>query len=93
MKTIWGNKLFPSLVDRYLARKGVEAQLTDERLEGGREGNLFSPVPGDHGTRGRFDDARRRSVQLTLAKHRGIALGATGLLTVGAAAGVVRGMR
>jgi len=81
VKTIWGNKLVPSLADRYLARDGYDAQLTDEPIAGGREGNLFAPVPGDHGTRGRFPDARGRSVQLALAKHRG-AIGA-GLATAG----------
>jgi NAD(P)-dependent dehydrogenase (short-subunit alcohol dehydrogenase family) len=85
VKTIWGNKLVPGLADRYLARSGVESQLTDEPLTGGRDGNLFAPVPGDHGTRGRFDDARSRSLQLALAKHRRAVTGA-GLVLAGAAA-------
>src|SRR5215217_2776886 len=85
VKTIWGNKLLPALGDVYLARKGFGAQLTDEPLDGRRNGNLFAPVPGDHGIRGRFDDARRHSVQLLLAKHRGAIAGA-GLAAAGAAA-------
>jgi NAD(P)-dependent dehydrogenase (short-subunit alcohol dehydrogenase family) len=85
VKTIWGNKLVPGLADRYLAGSGVESQLTDEPLTGGRDGNLFAPVPGDHGTRGRFDDARSRSLQLALAKHRRAVTGA-GLVLAGAAA-------
>jgi short-subunit dehydrogenase len=79
VKTIWGNKLVPSLADRYLASTGYDAQLTDEPIGSGREGNLFVPVSGDHGTRGRFNDARGRSVQFALARHRG-AIGA-GLAT------------
>jgi NAD(P)-dependent dehydrogenase (short-subunit alcohol dehydrogenase family) len=75
VKTIWGNKLVPSLADRYLARHGYEAQLTDEKIGDGRAGNLFAPVPGDHGTRGRFDDARDRSVQVALAKRRALTAG------------------
>jgi NAD(P)-dependent dehydrogenase (short-subunit alcohol dehydrogenase family) len=90
VKTIWGNKLLPALADLYLARDGVEAQLTDLPLEGGREGNLFAPVPGDHGTRGRFTDARSRSVQLALTKRRRGILGTVALAAVGAVAGVVR---
>jgi hypothetical protein len=86
VKTIWGNKLFPALGDRYLARNGYEAQLTDERLEGGREGNLFSPVPGDHGAHGRFHDARRRSFQLALSKHRLALTGVAGTAALGVAA-------
>jgi NAD(P)-dependent dehydrogenase (short-subunit alcohol dehydrogenase family) len=85
VKTIWGNKLVPGLADRYLAGSGVESQLTDEPLTGGRDGNLFAPVPGDHGTRGRVDDARSRSLQLALAKHRRAVTGA-GLVLAGAAA-------
>jgi short-subunit dehydrogenase len=85
VKTIWGNKLLPALGDVYLARKGFGAQLTDEPLDGRRNGNLFAPVPGDHGVRGRFDDARRHSVQLLLAKHRRAIAGA-GLAAAGAAA-------
>jgi short-subunit dehydrogenase len=93
VKTIWGNKLVPSLADRYLARNGYDAQLTDKSIGGGREGNLFAPVTGDHGTRGRFDDARKRSIQLALAKRRGaIAAGvaAAGLAGIAVVAGRAR---
>ena len=90
VKTIWGNKLLPGLADRYLARNGFAAQLTDEKLEGGRQGNLFAPVPGDHGTRGRFDDARRRSVQLVLSQHRSAIGGALALAALGAVAEIAR---
>ncbi|HKH14708.1 MAG TPA: SDR family oxidoreductase [Solirubrobacterales bacterium] len=85
VKTIWGNKLLPALGDVYLARNGFGAQLTDERLAEERNGNLFAPVPGDHGTRGRFNDARRHSLQLALAKHRRAIAGA-GLAVAGVAA-------
>jgi NAD(P)-dependent dehydrogenase (short-subunit alcohol dehydrogenase family) len=85
VKTIWGNKLLPALGDVYLARNGFGVQLTDEPLPASREGNLFAPVPGDHGTHGRFDDARRHSIQLVLAKHRRVIAGA-GLAAAGAAA-------
>jgi NAD(P)-dependent dehydrogenase (short-subunit alcohol dehydrogenase family) len=86
VEVILANKLFPALLDRYLARTGFDSQLTDERLDGEREGNLFAPVPGDHGTRGRFGDARERSVLLALAKHRRALAGAAGLAALGAAA-------
>jgi NAD(P)-dependent dehydrogenase (short-subunit alcohol dehydrogenase family) len=93
LKTIWGNKLFPGLADRYLARDGVEAQLTDVRLKDGREGNLFAPLPGDHGTRGRFHDARSRSVQLALTKRRREILAMAALAALGAVATAVRRRR
>ena len=51
-----GNKFFPGLMDRYLARTNYEAQQTDEPVEPDRRDNLWSPVPGDHGAHGTFDD-------------------------------------
>jgi NAD(P)-dependent dehydrogenase (short-subunit alcohol dehydrogenase family) len=86
------DKLFPGLLDHYLARTGFDSQLTDERLSTGREGNLFTPVPGDHGTRGRFSDARERSILLALAKHRRALAGAAGLVAL-SAVGAVAGRR
>ena len=49
-----GNKFFPGLMDRYLARTNYEAQQTDEPVEANRRDNLWSPVPGDHGAHGTF---------------------------------------
>ena len=51
-----GNKFFPGLMDRYLARTNYEAQQTDEPVEADRRDNLWSPVSGDHGAHGTFDD-------------------------------------
>jgi NAD(P)-dependent dehydrogenase (short-subunit alcohol dehydrogenase family) len=93
VKTIWANKVLPAAADRYLARNGYGAQLTDERLNGGREGNLFAPVPGDHGTRGRFSNCRSGSLQLALTKHRATIAGAMGVAVLGAAAEVSRRLR
>jgi hypothetical protein len=91
VKTIWGNRLVPALVDRYLARTGYDSQQTDQSLNGGRPGNLFAPVPGDHGTRGRFDAQRRWSIQLALAKHRGAIAGVASAAALAAAAAIARG--
>jgi NAD(P)-dependent dehydrogenase (short-subunit alcohol dehydrogenase family) len=67
VKAVFGERIAPGLLDRYLARTGYDAQLTDEPLDGEREGNLFEPVPGDFGAHGRFDDrARTRSLLLDL---------------------------
>src|SRR3989442_3452369 len=51
-----GNKFFPGLMDRYLARTNYEAQQTNEPVEPDRRDNLWTPVPGDHGAHGTFDD-------------------------------------
>src|SRR5215217_6553002 len=93
VKTIWGNKVAPSFADWYLGRNGVGAQLTDEHIGGGREGNLFAPVPGDHGTHGRFEDARRRSFQLALAKRRAAIAGVGAVVAVAGALTASRVLR
>jgi NAD(P)-dependent dehydrogenase (short-subunit alcohol dehydrogenase family) len=83
--TIQGNKVAPSLADRYLARTAVDGQQTSEPLGGARAGNLFEAENLDPGAHGDFDeDAHGRSVQLRLAKHRAV-VGA-GLLLAAAAA-------
>lgn len=75
---IWGNKLFPRLGDRYLARTGYEAQQTAELEDPARPHNLWAPPPGDPGARGGFDRrARSWSLQLALGtRRRWIAAGA-----------------
>ncbi len=71
VKAIIGNKFFPGLLDRYLAKTGYSGQLTQEPTEPGQLDNLFEPVPGDPGTHGRFDSrATTRSPQLWLTRHR-----------------------
>lgn len=76
-----GNKLAPGLGDAYLGKTGYEAQQTDEPLQPDRADNLFEPVPGDHGARGRFTDrSHTRSLFFQAAKYRGwLAAGAAGL--------------
>ena len=63
VRAILANRLSPALLDRYLARTGYRAQLTDERLSSDAPaqppGNLFAPVPGDYGAHGRFDAEAR----------------------------------
>jgi NAD(P)-dependent dehydrogenase (short-subunit alcohol dehydrogenase family) len=79
VKAILGNKLIPGLLDRYLASKAYEGQFGPEPLPSHRPDNLFAPVPGDHGTHGRFDQrAKPWSGQLWANMHRGwLAAGAT----------------
>ncbi|HET7826035.1 MAG TPA: SDR family oxidoreductase, partial [Anaeromyxobacter sp.] len=69
---ILGQKLFPGLLDRYLARTGYRSQQTDEPAVPGRPDNVDRPLPGDRGAHGRFDGrARGRSTELWLRRHRG----------------------
>jgi NAD(P)-dependent dehydrogenase (short-subunit alcohol dehydrogenase family) len=70
VKAIYGEKVAPGLLDRYLARNGYDAQQTDERLDGERAGNLFEPVDGDFAAHGQFDDqAKPRSLLFDLDRR------------------------
>ena len=70
--TILGNKLAPWLVERRLARTGVESQqIPGEPLDPTRPVNLWEPVGRDEGAHGRFDgEAKAQSVQLWATRHR-----------------------
>ena len=71
VEAIIGNKLFPGLLDHYLAHTGYKGQQTDESQDPNQRYNLYEPVPGDHGAHGRFDDrARNFSPQLWTDLHR-----------------------
>ena len=71
MKAIIGNRIVPGLLDRYLGRTGFESQQTEEPEDSNRAFNLYEPVPGDHGSHGRFDSrAVSRSLQLWASLHR-----------------------
>ena len=90
IKAIVGSTAVPGLVDRYLARKGYEAQQTEWRLDPERADNLFQAPPGDPGAHGPFDGrARSRSAQLWVNTHRG-ALALGGAAAAAAAAAIAR---
>ncbi|HEX4466658.1 MAG TPA: SDR family NAD(P)-dependent oxidoreductase, partial [Solirubrobacteraceae bacterium] len=89
--SVIGNAISPGAGDRYLARSAYQSQLAEDRIESDRPDNLFGPVSGDHGARGRFsDESTERSAQWTVTRHRrvlGVA-GAASALAAAAAAGV-----
>ena len=91
--TILGNKIVPSAADLYLAATNIKAQQTDRAVPPDRRDYLFEPLAEDRGAHGPFgDEAKTRSLQLSLSMHRGaVALGAGALAA--AAAGVVAGRR
>ena len=89
VRTILAEKLAPRLVDHYLARRGYDAQQTDQPLDPEGHDNLFEPVEEDRGAHGPFhDEARARSVQYLIAKHRGLVV----LGGLGAAAAAALGI-
>lgn len=54
LQFILGSMAAPGYVDHQLAEMGYAGQQSEEPAEPGRPDNLFEPVPGDFGTRGRF---------------------------------------
>ncbi|HVJ92325.1 MAG TPA: SDR family oxidoreductase, partial [Labilithrix sp.] len=71
VKAIVGEKVAPSVADRWLAKYGYRAQETKRPTAIGRRDNLYKPVPGDHGAHGSFDEqARTHSTEWWFAKHR-----------------------
>jgi len=85
VKAVWANKFFPGLLDRYLADFGYSSQGSARPVAPDRRDNLYEPVQGDFGARGRFDDeSRTSSLQLLWTTHRTLALVA--LAAVGGAA-------
>jgi NAD(P)-dependent dehydrogenase (short-subunit alcohol dehydrogenase family) len=82
--TIVGNRVAPGLIDRYLGRRGVQDQQSEEPVEEGRPDNLFEPAPGDWAARGVFADrAHTRSLQFWATRNRGaLALGTAAALAL-----------
>jgi NAD(P)-dependent dehydrogenase (short-subunit alcohol dehydrogenase family) len=88
IEAVYGNKLAPDFADRLLAATGYSSQQTEEPADPNRPNNLWEPIPGDHGARGRFAGRSREfSLELWLRTHRemmallgvgftGVALGA-----------------
>ena len=86
VKAIVGTKCIPGLLDHYLARVGYASQQTDLPIDPAqRLNNLYEPLTGDYGARGRFGQgACDSSVHLWGDTHRkwlaAIGLGLAGLL-------------
>jgi NAD(P)-dependent dehydrogenase (short-subunit alcohol dehydrogenase family) len=82
-KLMWGQKVSPRAGDLMLLRMGWKGQHTDEPKPLDAPDNLFSPLPGDPGAHGRFDDRSRGSTLWTSLRLRRWLVGAA---VVGAAA-------
>lgn len=84
--TIIGNRVVSSLLDLYLGRTGFSGQQTSVGRDEMAGDNLYSSVPGDHGSHGVFDDRSwSTSPQVWAQIHR------HALTRVAAGAGVVAG--
>lgn len=90
LKLIAGQWVAPAYVDDVLADAGFKGQQSEIPEPGGRPNNLFSPVPGDRGAHGRYDDrACENGLIVDPDRLRMAALGvaAAGLATVAVMAG------
>jgi NAD(P)-dependent dehydrogenase (short-subunit alcohol dehydrogenase family) len=83
-KLLWGQKLAPRLGDLMLLRNGWEGQSTGEPKPVDSPDNLFEPLPGDPGARGRFDEQSRGSTAWTALRLRPTLATALALLGIGA---------
>lgn len=70
VKSILSTRVVPGLGDWLAAKQAYDGQQTGEPARA-RDDNLFQPVPGDFGARGRFSArSKDRSWQWLLSKHR-----------------------
>jgi NAD(P)-dependent dehydrogenase (short-subunit alcohol dehydrogenase family) len=90
LEAIVGEKFIPGLLDHYLAHAAWEGSQLPEPADPNHKDNFWQPLPGDHGSHGRFDaEARNNSPQLWASKHRTSLFAAAGI----ALAAVVLGTR
>jgi NADP-dependent 3-hydroxy acid dehydrogenase YdfG len=85
IQAILGSMVVPGLLDRMMARRAWEGQMTDEPATP-RHGNLFDVPPGDPGARGRFS---ARSRQQVLAVSGTTARGILAAVALGCVAGAI----
>ncbi|MCB2055887.1 MAG: SDR family oxidoreductase [Geminicoccaceae bacterium] len=88
-KAILAQKVAPGIADHLLAHRAWDGQMTDEPRNADRPDNLFEPVAGDQGARGRFADrASTTSPAIWSSEHRTLLLGLAGMVLAGTALAV-----
>jgi NADP-dependent 3-hydroxy acid dehydrogenase YdfG len=90
LKVIFGNMLFPGMLDRYLARAAYGAQESQSRVSDQRKDNLIEPVSALHRTRGRFGKESADTAFVAVgpeARIAAVAIGAAAFLALGLVAG------
>ena len=98
LQAVYGNRVTPGLIDRFLARTNFEAQQTDRPVAADRPDNLWAPLDDleDMGAHGAFDERAKGSSPLWWARRRlrlliAVALGAVGGAGAGLAARRAKG--
>ena len=95
MQAILGTMVAPGLLDRMVADRAWDGQMTAEPARP-RPDNLFEPLAGDFGAQGRFGDRSRRHVHAageTSVRVAAAALGIGLVAGLGAAAGAAYASR
>jgi NAD(P)-dependent dehydrogenase (short-subunit alcohol dehydrogenase family) len=76
VKAVVANKIMPSVLDRVLATRGYEGQITYEPQPANACANLYEPCDTNPGAHGRFDrEAHSDSAQWWLTSHRALFAG------------------
>jgi short-subunit dehydrogenase len=76
-EVILGNMVGAAYLDRYLARKAYDGQMTNKLVKRTRDDNLLHPVHSMHHTHGSFDaEAKRRATELPAPATRVTAVAA-----------------
>lgn len=78
--TIIGNMIAPAYLDRFLARRAVRGQATDQPVSPDRKDNLLTPVTALHRTHGRFGAEAKHSAMIVNGSVARIAVVAVGAL-------------
>jgi NAD(P)-dependent dehydrogenase (short-subunit alcohol dehydrogenase family) len=90
-KAVIGNRFFPGLLDRYLAKYGYIGQFRGVPASHDNQGNLFRPVPGRQAAEGSFSDrAQPVSWTFRLSRNRAALLAVSAMLGAGF---LLRGIR
>jgi len=86
---ILANRIAPGFADKYLATHGYSTQMSNQPLPPDPPANLFEPVPGPRGARGRFtDQSRHGSFEMFTDRHKTTAYALLALAGTAAIAGL-----
>lgn len=88
LQVIFGSMLAPGLLDRLLATRAREGQMSDEPAIPDRADNLFETVDGEYGAHGRFDGQSHRRALRASSATAYVGAGALALAVLAVLAGV-----
>jgi NADP-dependent 3-hydroxy acid dehydrogenase YdfG len=70
VQAVWGQRLFPALLDLYLGKRGYKPQMLEEPNDQQGQDILFSTLPGDPGAHGPYRDREQGpDIQMRLRPH------------------------